>query len=33
MKNKHTALVCILLAKHNLPLWWVAYLKNHYPKH
>ncbi|MCL6064086.1 16S rRNA (cytosine(967)-C(5))-methyltransferase RsmB [Neisseria meningitidis] len=21
------------VAKHNLPLWWVAYLKNHYPKH
>ncbi len=21
------------VAKHNLPLWWVAYLRNHYPKH
>ena len=21
------------VAKHNLPLWWVAYLKNHYLKH
>ncbi|MBW3893793.1 MULTISPECIES: 16S rRNA (cytosine(967)-C(5))-methyltransferase RsmB [Neisseria] len=21
------------VAKHNLPLWWAAYLKNHYPKH
>lgn len=21
------------MAKYNLPLWWVAYLKNHYPKH
>ena len=21
------------VAKHNLPLWWVAYLKNHYPKY
>ncbi|ENV7349120.1 TPA: 16S rRNA (cytosine(967)-C(5))-methyltransferase RsmB [Neisseria gonorrhoeae] len=21
------------VAKYNLPLWWVAYLKNHYPKH
>ena len=20
-------------AKHNLPSWWIAYLKNHYPKH
>ena len=21
------------VAKHNLPLWWVTYLQNHYPKH
>lgn len=21
------------VAKHNLPLWWIEYLQNHYPKH